>query len=58
MDYGGAVCVNGGTCTISGNNITKNYATYGGVYVVDGTCTIESDAVISENKSFSNGGGV
>lgn len=58
VDYGGAVCVNGGTCTISGNNITKNYATYGAVYVVDGTCTIESDAVISENKSFSNGGGV
>ena len=28
------------------------------MYVVDGTCTIESDAVISENKSFSNGGGV
>ena len=58
VDYGGAVCVNGGTCTISGNNITKNYAPYGAVYVVDGTCTIESDAVISENKSFSNGGGV
>ena len=58
VDYGGAVCVNGGTCTISGNNITKNNATYGAVYVVDGTCTIESDAVISENKSFSNGGGV
>lgn len=58
VDYGGAVCVNGGTCTISGNNITKNNVTYGAVYVVDGTCTIESDAVISENKSFSNGGGV
>lgn len=58
VDYGGAVCVNGGTCTISGNNITKNNATYGAVYVVDGTCTIESDAVISGNKSFSNGGGV
>ena len=58
VDYGGAVCVNGGTCTISGNNITKNNAPYGAVYVVDGTCTIESDAVISENKSFSNGGGV
>ena len=57
VDYGGAVCVNGGTCTISGNNITKNNATYGGVYVVDGTCNIEKDAVISENKSFSNGGG-
>lgn len=58
VDYGGAVCVNGGTCTISGNNITKNNATYGAVYVVDGTCNIEKDAVISGNKSSYNGGGV
>ena len=57
VDYGGAVCVNGGTCTISGNNITKNYVSYGGVYVVDGTCNIEKDAVISGNKSNYNGGG-
>ena len=58
VDYGGAVCVNGGTCTISGNNITKNNVTYGAVYVVDGTCNIEKDAVISGNKSSYNGGGV
>ena len=57
VDYGGAVCVNGGTCTISGNNITQNYAKYGAVYVVDGTCNIEKDAVISGNKSNYNGGG-
>ena len=58
VDYGGAVCVNGGTCTISGNNITKNNVTYGAVYVVDGICNIEKDAVISGNKSSYNGGGV
>ena len=58
VDYGGAVCVNGGTCTISGNNITKNNVTYGAVYVVDGTCNIEKDAVISGNNSSYNGGGV
>ena len=58
VDYGGAVCVNGGTCTISGNNITKNNVSYGGVYVVDGICNIEKDAVISGNKSSYNGGGV
>ena len=58
VDYGGAVCVNGGTCTISGNNITNNNVTYGAVYVVDGICNIEKDAVISGNKSSYNGGGV
>ena len=58
VDYGGAVCVNGGTCTISGNNITNNNVSYGAVYVVDGICNIEKDAVISGNKSSYNGGGV
>lgn len=58
VDYGGAVCVNGGTCTISGNNITNNNVTYGAVYVVDGICNIEKDAVISGNNSSYNGGGV
>ena len=58
IDNGGAVSVLGGSCTISGSNINKNNTKYGGVYVADGTCTIEEGAKIRNNNAFRQGGGV
>ena len=58
IDNGGAVSVLGGSCTISGSNINKNNTKYGGVYVENGTCTIEEDASITSNQAFDQGGGV
>ncbi len=58
IDNGGAVSVLGGNCTISGSNIYNNNTKYGGVYVENGTCTIEEDASITSNQAFDQGGGV
>ena len=58
IDNGGAVSVLGGNCTISGSNIYDNNTKYGGVYVENGTCTIEEDASITSNQAFDQGGGV
>lgn len=58
IDNGGAVSVLGGNCTISGINVYDNNTEYGGVYVVDGTCTIEEDGSVYSNQSFNQGGGV
>ena len=58
IDNGGAVSVLGGSCTISGDNIYNNNTRYGGVYVENGTCTIEEGAKIRNNNAFRQGGGV
>ena len=58
IDNGGAVSVLGGNCTISGSNIYDNNTKYGGVYVENGTCTIEEDASVTSNQAFDQGGGV
>ncbi len=58
IDNGGAVSVLGGSCTISGSNIYDNNTKYGGVYVENGTCTIEEGAKIRNNNAFRQGGGV
>ena len=58
IDNGGAVSVLGGSCTISGDNIYNNNTRYGGVYVEDGTCTVEEGAKIRNNNAFRQGGGV
>ena len=58
IDNGGAVSVLGGNCTISGDNIYNNNTRYGGVYVENGTCTIEEGAKIRNNNAFRQGGGV
>ena len=58
IDNGGAVSVLGGSCTISGDNIYNNNTRYGGVYVEDGTCTVEEGASITSNQAFDQGGGV
>ena len=58
IDNGGAVSVLGGNCTISGSNVYDNNTKYGGVYVVDGTCTIEEDGSVYSNRAFDQGGGV
>ena len=58
IDNGGAVSVLGGSSTISGDNIYNNNTRYGGVYVEDGTCTVEEGAKIRNNNAFRQGGGV
>jgi len=61
-DGNGGVCVDiysSGTFLLSGGEIVNNTATYGGVYVANGSFKMSGDAVIANNTVTSgHGGGV
>ena len=57
-DYGGGVCVNGGTFTMEGGSITGNYAWNGGGVYNKGTFTMSGGSITRNTADGIGGGGV